>query len=324
MKLINLSLIIVLVLASILGIHNFKMSELENQNYVEGYYKRQLSNSALDACSRLKRSVSLAEEGLITDTEIRHEEVFSEFFKSLSLGLNLSTDEDRIYLESHFPILAIIEDDGIVLSSIRAYEEDGYQYRSRIIMPKIPFYFTDADIVYLPKLSGEVEAVYLEDGSWRREYGRPGFLLSLPHRTKELDFLKQTDIDKKLKKIISEQISDVISLELERLITINREEGLTYDFYIPSETNEIAKSIDEASFLAFMQGYRPNGRNPLDLICRQRLDIKRSDFYVGFIEGGVKYYTREGEELPSSIEILEAFSNEVEAVKAGYYPYEKD
>lgn len=321
MKLIKLSLIAVLLLACLLGIQNYKISEIENRGYVMAYYRRLLDHAAEDACNKLKKSVSVVENGLITETEIRPEEVFDEFFKSLSLGLNLRTKEDGLYLESHFPILAIIEDDGIVLSSIRDYEEEGYSYRSRVIMPKIPFYYSDGDIVYFPKLSGEVEAVYREDGSWKRECGKPDFLTQLPYRTKELKFLEDPDVEKKLKGIISEQLSSVLSLELERLIALNKEYGLSYDFYIPAETSEVAKKIDEASFIAFLQGYRPKGGEKIDLVCRQRLDIKKSDFYVGFIINGIKYYSREGSKLPPSVEILEAFSSELEAVKAGYYKY---
>lgn len=324
MKLINLSLIIVLVLACLLGIHNFKISEIENDRYVEAYYSRQLDRAAEDACNKLKKSVSVVENGLFTEAEIRPEEIFNEFFKSLSLSLNLDSNEDRLYLESHFPILALIEEDGIVLSSIRDYEEDGYQYRSRIIMPKIPFYFIDEDIVYFPKLSGEVEVVYREDGVWKKEYGKPSFLTELAYRTKELNFLKQPDIDKKLRLIIAGQISDVISLELERLIKQGEEARENYDFYLPSETDEIAKQIDEASLIAFMQGYRPSGKKKIDLVCRQRLDIKKSDFFVGFVLNGIKYYTRDGDKAAESQEIVEAFSNEIDAVKAGYHRYRRE
>lgn len=322
MKLTNLSLIIALVFACLLGIHNMKISEIENRRFVDSYYSRQLKNAAEDAASKLKKSISLNESGLFTEAEIRPEEIFSEFFKVLSYSLNLKTDEDRIHLQAHFPILAIIEDDGMVLSSIQSYEDKGYHYSERIIMPKIPFYFEDDGIIYYPKLSGEIELIYKEEDVWKKEYGTPAMLLSLPYRTKRLRFLEANDIDQKLRKIIAEQISDIISLELKRLIELtgNNREG--YDFYLPPNTNEIASQIEEASLIAFMQGYRPGGGRDINIICKQRLDIKKSDFFVGFELSGVKYYSREGAPIPDNIEILEAFSNEIEAVKAGYYKYD--
>lgn len=321
MKLINLSLITALVFGVLFGIHNFKISELENNQYITDYYKTQIENAAEDASYKLKTSVSIVENGLFTETEIRHEEIFDEFFKLLSLSLNLNTEEEISILKNHFPILAIVEEDGIVFSSIRVYEEEGYHYKKRIVMPKTPFYFEDKGVFYFPRLSGEVEVLYLDEGIWKEEIGTPDYLLSIPDRSVKLEFLEQPEIEKKLKTIIAEQISEKISLELERLNKTTGDELKSYDFYLPAETYTLAEKIQSASFVSFLQGYRLNGTYDIDLSISQRLRIESSDFFVGFEMNGVKYYCREDYSLPEGTELIEAFSNEIEAAKAGYYEY---
>lgn len=322
MKPISAALIFLIIYAAISGITNYKISVEEDRIYCEIYANKIVESALFDAAFKLKKSAHIERGGIVSESEIDHKEIFETFIEQLARGLDMNSDEEKIALARRIPVLAIIEDDGIILYSLKKYEKDGFTYEERILMPKMSFYLEDDDVVYFPKISGEVAAVYKENGAWMEETASIEDLINRPFRTKELDFLKRTDAGKILRKTISEQISDIISSELANFSDIFRDGRGGYDYYLPPETNEIADKIDGPSILVLIQGLKFKSFDDINIVSSLRLDVSDSDFYVGFKIDGIKYYAKESDDLPEGTRLIEAFSSKIQAIKAGYYSYE--
>ncbi len=329
MKLTNIAIIFALITAVFFGIDNHRMSQIEDMEYVDRYYKKVLQNASEDAASTLKKRAMLNSQGLISSSEIEPEEVFNTFFRSFSLSLGIGGREEVLEIYKYFPVIAIIEDDGIILNSYKEYTVGENTYINRVIKPKLNFHFINDGVVYYPKLSGKVTCLYYESGVWREDTGYPEELIKTPFKKNELTFLKRPNIDVEIKKIIAGQISDIISEEITTHKKAIKNSLNGFDFYIPPETDGLTRAISGPTFIAIMQGYRPFDKSNylnervIDSIGLSRLEVANSDFYIGFLENGIRYYTKASEAEGHLDNRIEAFTSEIAAVKAGYYKWKK-
>lgn len=327
MKLTSTSVIFSFIVIAFISINNYKISQAEDRFYYERYYKKVLEKSTEDASNELKKKAVLDIQGLISEAEIEPSEIFETFFRSFSMNVGLEAEENYLNLSKNFPVLAIIEEDGITLSTYKEYSADGNSYINRIIKNKMKFYHYDNDVMYYPRISGEVTCIYFENGNWIEETGTVEELLNTPLRTKKLNFLEEEDIEKKLKNIISEQISEVISEEIYNHRISLKESQRAIDFFVPGETDDLIKSIKGPTFIAIMQGYKPFDKTgapkslSINSISLSRLEIQSSDFFVGFIKNNIKYYTSADNKKYYEGSSVEAFTSEQEAVKSGYFKW---
>ncbi len=322
MRLTSFAVIFAIIFAVIFSMINFEMRELEENAYLEIYNKKIIEHATNDATFNLKKSAEIYGNSIITSSEIDEKLIFDSFFKSMALSMGMNSDYDIEILKRYFPLVCLVENDGIVLSSyVEIKNEDGV-FLKRIIMPKYRFYFADESIIYYPCLNGEITALYYEDGILKEENGCPENLVNRPNRTVKLSYLEQDDIKEIMKEKIRLQISSLISEEIERHENEMSKLGLHYDFFLPKEYEENSFAINSPCLIVLMQGYPLNQRVKSNTMNICKMDITQSDFYFAFIENGVRYYMSNSNPEVEDKEIIEAFTDEMSAVKAGYFKYE--
>ncbi len=322
MNINKIAVIFTIISASLLSIHSYKIKEIEYDKYLSIYYNRILENASDDASFKLLNSKKIYSDKIAIDSDINPNEVFESFFKSLALSLGKYSEEDIEELKKYFPLLCVIENDGIVLNSFRNISQGGNSYSKRITMPKMNFYFVDDNIIYYPSLNGELTVIYKYKGKFIEESGYPEKLLKRPNRSVELKFLKQANIEKILKEKIFKQISKLISYEIERHENEMQKSGFKYDFYLPKEYEELDSYISSSSFMAIMQGYPINKKKHCNINNISKIGLTKSKFYLGFIENGIKYYSDDKNPEIQNKNFIEAFSNEESALKSGYFKWE--
>ncbi len=321
MKLTSFSVIFAIIASVILSFNAYKIRTLKNDEYLEIYNKKIIEQASSDATSTLKKSAEIYGGSIITSSELNPELVFNSFFKSLCLSLSIYSDYEKEDIKKYFPLLCLIENDGISLSSYVEIKNSDGVFAKRILMPKYRFFFEDNGIIYYPSLSGEITVLYEENGLLKEESGKPKDLLNRVNRTVDLDFLKESNIEELIHYKIQEQISMLISEEIERHENEMAKLGFHYDFFLPKEYENNAFEINSPCFIAIMQGY-PLGKNKRSNtmnICK--MDIKNQGFYAGFIENGIRYYLSVSDDRIKDKTLIEAFTDEFSALKAGYYKY---
>lgn len=323
MKLTSIAVVFAMIVAAVFSISSYRISQLEKSSYVDRYYKKALENAASSAASTLKKRAAIYAGGIVAQSEVEPKQVFDTFLKSFAMSIGRESEKDLLDLQKYFPVLAIIEDDGIVLSSYREYESNGDHYSKRLISSKLAFSFEDNGTIYYPKLSGKIGCLYLENGNWVEENGSVESINSNPYREKRFEFLERADAHKEIKNRISQQISELISEEISRHRLETKLGTQSYDFYLPPNTNDLVKSIEAPTILAIMQGLSTDAGISTDCVSLNRLEVSMSDFYAGFVMNGVKYYAKDGDSILQENELIEAFSSQRAAVKAGYYKWNK-
>lgn len=321
MKLSSLTVLFSLIVATIFLGTEFKMRELKRNEYLEIYNRKILEHASGDACTSLKSSAEIYGGSIATSSEIDANLVFDTFFKSMNLSLGIHSDAAKEDIKKYFPLLCVIENDGVTLSSyIEVNSADGV-FAKRVVLPKYRFYLEHHGILYYPTLSGEVTVVYSEDGLLKEESGTPERLLQRPGRTIEPEFLKEPNVNALMQAVIREQISQLISEEIERHEREMAKLGLRYDFFLP-EGYDSALEVNSPCFIALMQGYPLYGSgkacNTMNLT---KFDIDLQGFYGGFVEDGVKYYLPLSDPKASGKSLTEAFTDEFSALRSGYYKY---
>lgn len=321
MRLTSFSVIFAIILAMIFSVSGFEIRRLKQAEYLEIYNKKILEHASSDACSTLKKSALVYGGSIVVSSEIEAENVFESFFKSLSLSLGISDKGEKENLKKYFPLLCIIENNGITLSSYVEIKNSEGIFLKRVILPKFRFFIEDDGTLYYPTLSGEVTAVYEENGTLREESGTPQNLLERGGRDKDLSLLKQENVEELLYHQIQEQIVMLINEEIERHEIEMAKQGLYYDFSLPNKVLDNSFEITSPCFLVIMQGYPLSLGKRSNTMNITKMDIREQGFFAGFIENGVKYYLPLSDPHLKSKELLEAFTDEFSALKSGYYGY---
>ncbi len=321
MRLTSFSIIFSIIFALMLTFTSYQIKELKYNEYLEIYNKKIIEHASSDACSTLKKSAQIYGGTIITNSEIDANVVFDTFFKSMSLSLSRVSNYDKEELKKYFPLLCVIENNGITLSSYVEIKNNEGVFQKRIMMPKYRFFFEYDDIIYYPCLNGELTVLYNENGLLKEESGSPKELLNRPDRTVDLTFLKQSNVEELIQFKIQEQISKLITEEIERHEIEMAKLGLHYDFFLPKEYDNNAYALKSPCFMTIMQGYPLSQSKKANTMNIYKMDIKDQGFYAGFIENGVKYYTSVNNPTLDNKTLIEAFTNELSALKAGYYKY---
>ncbi len=321
MRLTSFAVIFAIIASIILSFNTYRIREFKDDEYLEIYNKKIIEQASSDATSTLKKSAEIYGGSISTSSDLDPELVFKSFFKSLCLSLSIYSDYEKEDVKKYFPLLCLVENDGITLSSYVEIKNSEGVFAKRIIMPKYRFFFEHDGIVYYPTLSGEVTVLYEEDGLLKEESGKPNELVNRINRTVDLDFLTESNIEELIHYKIQEQISMLISEEIERHENEMAKLGFHYDFFLPKEYENNAFEINSPCFIAIMQGYplSKNKRSNTMNICK--MDIKNQGFYAGFIEDGIRYYLSASDDRINDKTLIEAFTDEFSALKAGYYKY---
>ncbi len=321
MRLTSFAVISSLIAYLILSTSSYQLRDLEYREYLEIYNKRIIEQASSDARSTLKKSAEIYGGSIVTSSDIDAKLIVDTFLKSMNSSLGNQSDYAKEDLKKYFPLLCVIENDGITLSSYIEIKNSEGVFQKRILTPKYRFFMIDKDIIYYPTLSGELTMLYDEDGLLIEESGTIDDLINRPNRKTVCPLLKKENIKEIFQDSIRKQISSLITEEIERHEREMAKRGFYYDFYLPKYFEESTFHINSPCFIVIMQGY-PLGKNLRSNtvnICK--MDIKNQGFYGGFIENGIKYYMPASNSNINNKTLIEAFTNEFSALKAGYYKY---
>ncbi len=322
MRLNNISVIFALIFSVVFSMINFEIRELNRNEYLEIYNKKLIEHASNDATFVLKKSAEIYGNSIIIDSKVDAKLVFDSFFKSLTIQMGKNSKSDIEKLKKYFPLLCLVENDGIVLSSYIEIKNDDGVFIKRMIFPKFKFFIENKGIIYYPCLNGEVTVLYEEDNVLKEESGYPEDLLARGGRAISLSYLEQDNIQEIINEEIRLQISNLLTEEIERHEKEMAKMGMHYDFFLPEKYTEDSFYIDSPCLITLMQGYPLSPRTKSNTMNICKMDIKKSDFYSGFIENGIRYYLPNSDPSLNAKTVIEAFSNEISAVKAGYFKYE--
>ncbi len=320
MKLIKVATLFVIITVSLFLVQNLKINSLEEAFYKEKYIRTVLENAAEDAAITLKESSNIygiSSENLF---EIKEQEVFNEFMKSLAASFGAVSEIERIQFNRYVPLMIILAEDGYYTSVIDKVVTDDGVYLTRVVSPKKYYSFEREDVYYFFKLSGEATILYQDvEGNLNEVSGSSEEILSNSMITVDTSFINNIDV----KKYIVERLNEDIIYSLKAYNSRMKKYGKKIDLNFSSINDRLNTAVDSPSFLVVFSSGEKGGYSDMGIIGSCRFRIKRNDFYVGFEKNGIKYFARKSELKEFDDDSSMLFLSRFEAAKNGYYEYLK-
>lgn len=289
MKLTDLSLIFIAVLLPIIIVVYVNVSFTIKAQEQEIYYKNVIDAAAKDASSQMKEvenedtSIDYGYSGnqnskVSVNAQIAVDTFLDNLYNNFGIKGNESAER---YLQLFVPAIAIIDYDGVIISSVDDYKKNGVSTIEHTLKPKQYYTYT---YTIVKDANGKYKMVdgYTENNaySWHHieftmddyithrgsskteTYKTKSFYISDYNENNNGDLAPSSildDVVKRLQEIRKDVIVNTIVKEVTYAVNKNntyaRNAGITYNFSFPTTTTEdMYAAIDNVGFLAFVQG----------------------------------------------------------------------
>lgn len=294
MKITDLTLVFVAVLLPVMVILYINISFNIKAGEQELYYKKIIDTAAQDAANQMKEvenedtTIDYGYSGnenekVSVNSQIAVDTFFNNLYNNFGIKGN---DAAQRYLQLFVPAIAIIDYDGVQISSIETYTKNGESITEHTLKPKRYYTF---DYTIVPKSDGSgytmangivetnaksfhhVEFTMDDYITHRYSDNTSGdntnvksFYIEDSQNNKDLigginDNALLNEVTTKLKEMRKDILVDTVVKEMTYAVNNNnfyaRNAGITYTFAFPTTTqDEMYASIENIGFMAFVQG----------------------------------------------------------------------
>ena len=294
MKITDLALIFIAVLLPIIIVVYINISFNIKAGEQELYYKKIIDTAALDAANQMKQvenedaNIDYGYSGVENSkVSVNAQVAVDTFFNNLYNNFGIKgNDAAQRYLQLFVPAIAIIDYDGVQVSSVETYKKGTVEITEHTLKPKRYYSFdytiindggykvvkgiVDDDDDYDPVSWHHVEFT-MDDyithrGSKNNEDTIDVNSFYITDRKNNSDLIagvSDSDLLKEVEKLLTEIRKDILvdTVVKEMTYAVNnnnvhaKNAGITYTFAFPTTTNdEMYSSIENVGFMAFVQG----------------------------------------------------------------------
>ncbi|MFB4321663.1 hypothetical protein RB298_04900 [Priestia sp. BR_2] len=323
MKITNLAIAFVLIVAPFYFVLDLRASALSKVNYLEDQYDTALKTASQDAAVLLNINEYQEYEAGYQSNKFfnaNKELAIDAFFRSLYLNFNIENDPiSQGAFSSYVPAVVVTDYDGYWIYALTEYSnsqgEIAYKHMWR---PKKPYAFTDQQgNVFNFTLDGYVRVHDVSTRTWIK-----GWQQDLAGRYNIPLLNDKAAFEAQRRTIIVDSIQQDLAFVINKHNEFVSKYGISYSFslpYIPKE--DWVNTIDDIGVIAFIQGIPIGDRYYNNYAFGGGRLVKKPVIYGSVDQQtGIRYYYRDSCSYPYRIE--EAFSSEKEAAAAGYFPKE--
>lgn len=290
MKLTDLSLIYIAVLLPIIIVVYINVSFTIKAQEQEIYYKNLIDIAAADASSQMKEvenedtSIDYGYSGnLNSKVSVNAKTAVNTFLDNMynNFGIKGNEAAER-YLQLFVPAIAIIDYDGVIISSVEEYKNQNdeivvehtlkpkqhYSYTYTIVLEGSSYkivdgYSTNSNAHSYHHVEFTMDDYIIHRGSTKSTvYETKSFYISDKNENNNSDLAPSSildDVVKHLETIRKDIIVNTVVKEVTYAVNKNntyaRNAGITYNFAFPTtSTEDMYGAIENVGFLAFVQG----------------------------------------------------------------------
>lgn len=287
MKLTDLSLVFIAVLLPIIIVVYVNVSFTIKAQEQEIYYKNLIDAAASDASAQMKEvenedtSIDYGYSGsrnskISVNSQIAVDTFLDNMYNNFGINGNKAAEK---YLQLFVPAIAIIDYDGVIISSVEDYKINGVNTVEHTLKPKhyysytytivsdggkykmVEGYSNDNNAVSWHHIEFTMDDYITHRGSEKyEEYATKSFYISDEDNNKDLaPSTIKSEVVQKLQEIRKDVIVNTVVKEVTYAVNKNntyaRNAGITYTFVFPTtSTEDMYASVENVGFLAFVQG----------------------------------------------------------------------
>ncbi|MFD1736218.1 hypothetical protein ACFSCX_06525 [Bacillus salitolerans] len=325
MKIINLSIVFVMMLSPVIFGLNLKESRVAKAQQLTTQYKMALTAAVQDASFSLLQNVEQEGESYYFSQKFaktNNDEALKTFFHSLYM--NFGIDQNPVaqgVLQTYIPVISIVDYDGFFIYAFDDYtNSNGMIETKHLPRPKIPFEYTDGQGNIISFTLDEWVVAYEASTQKWREGMRSEVAVELP----SISLLQNpAEFERERRQVILSKIQEQLEYYINRHNTYAKRYGITYTFTLPVLSQEDwENTIDDIGIISFIQGYPLGGGYEFNNFALGGSRIAKKPVIIGTTIGGVKYYYREDCGLSHPVE--EILYSRKEAASKGYFPLKCD
>jgi hypothetical protein len=250
--------------------------------------------------------------------QVNKDAALAAFYKTLFINFGIQDDPtQQDVLKRYLPAIAVIDYDGFWINAEEQFTDpSGVNVLKPVWKGKKPFSYEDSDgnrIFFT--LDDYVYAYDISDRTWH-EGTRADVSVATGGR---IQLLRDPDLfDQVRRTTILKEIQDDLSYYINSHNQYARKLGISYTFTLPEiDQEEWSNTIDDVGFFAFIQGL-PVGDQFYNRYAFGGGRLIKKPIIYGAVRDGVKIYYRAECNYPDTV--IEKFTSEKDAAKAGYFP----
>lgn len=325
MRLTKMAILAVFILLPYKFIVDVQQDKIIQNEFLKNNYSELMSIATFDASSSLIKSdydidLYSVSEGYINNKfffKSNLDKSLSKFYQSLYLNMGLEDDPiGQSALKHYIPIKMIVDYDGLHINtwSETLNVDNGKISVDELWLPKKAYtYYDEANNLIINFTLDDYLFVFdVSTATWHK--GRRNDI--------EAVFSSSVFSEKYFEMVRKKTITDIIKNELEYYTSSNNSiayrNGWTYRFNIPYLDDNFQNSINDISFIAFMQGIPLNGGKYYNNYGFSVSSIVNKNNYPATSINGQLLYHKEN--CSTAINADKVYNSKIDAVKDGYYP----
>ena len=323
MKITDLALIFIAISLPIIIVVYVNVSYTIKAEEQEIYYKKIINSAVNDAANQMKEVESIDPEIDYGYSGTQNNKVsinaniaIETFFRSLynNFGI-IGNDSAEHFLQTFIPAVAIIDYNGVYISSQENYSDNGTQKIEHVLKPKkyytYSYYIDNSSNIKdgLPLTMSNVKSVHtveftMDDSITHRGAKKSGGTwvnydtktFYIKDRNNNGDLTNggnlsnvETWLEGKRKQVIIDTIVKEMAFAVNKANSYARNIGINYDFVFPTTTEEeMASAIEDVGMFAFVQGLSVGNKylNAKSYSVAKLENTKR--YYFSILEGKTK------------------------------------
>lgn len=310
-------IIFLIIILSIFFVDNMRIQSLQNEQFYRIYLCNVIDNAMVDAANSINVTGDRYRE--ISVSGINPYEVLTKFFESIAFSLGYN-HEDINEFKNYIPFILLMDGDGFYI-----YKLDEFNYSAEIahrLYPKEYFSYMDGDAMYGFDVDFNIDIYDKSDKSLVLSVNAKN-VQEVERYGEHYELLREPKLIEKMKLLMYQQLEDSLNEAMNSHHSLAAKKGIFYGFEWNYDVEKFDIFNQKNAMAILIQGLPMMGNTTFEYVAFNRFEVTRGEFVYGFIRDGIRYRSkRHPEEM--GYELIEIFSNDREAARAGYYLYDED